>query len=186
MSDRVRIQTTINGEEREFLCEPRQSLLEVLRDDAAADGHQRGLQQRQLRRLQRNHGRRAGELLPRPGRRSARRRDHHHRRHRAQGRAASAATEVPGTRRAAVRHLHARLHRVGQGAAGSAIRIRPRRKCACGWPATCAAAPATTRLCAQSSTRPTARRWRRCARRRCIATASACNTRSGFLPSIVT
>ena len=29
---KVHVQTTINGEETEFLCEPRQSLLEVLRD----------------------------------------------------------------------------------------------------------------------------------------------------------
>lgn len=32
MTEAVRIRTTINGEEVEFLCEPRQSLLEVLRD----------------------------------------------------------------------------------------------------------------------------------------------------------
>lgn len=32
MTERVRVQATINGEEVEFLCEPRQSLLEVLRD----------------------------------------------------------------------------------------------------------------------------------------------------------
>ena len=32
---KVHIQTTINGEETEFLCEPRQSLLEVLRDVVA-------------------------------------------------------------------------------------------------------------------------------------------------------
>ena len=32
MNKKVRVQATINGEEVEFLCEPRQSLLEVLRD----------------------------------------------------------------------------------------------------------------------------------------------------------
>ncbi len=42
MSDRVRIQTTINGEEREFLCEPRQSLLEVLRDTLLLMGAKEG------------------------------------------------------------------------------------------------------------------------------------------------
>lgn len=42
MSDKVRIQTTINGEEREFLCEPRQSLLEVLRDTLFLMGAKEG------------------------------------------------------------------------------------------------------------------------------------------------
>lgn len=42
MPDRVRIQTTINGEEREFLCEPRQSLLEVLRDTLLLMGAKEG------------------------------------------------------------------------------------------------------------------------------------------------
>ena len=42
MSDRVRIQTTVNGEEREFLCEPRQSLLEVLRDTLLLTGAKEG------------------------------------------------------------------------------------------------------------------------------------------------
>jgi aerobic carbon-monoxide dehydrogenase small subunit len=42
MSDRVRIQTTVNGEEREFLCEPRQSLLEVLRDTLLLTGSKEG------------------------------------------------------------------------------------------------------------------------------------------------
>ena len=32
MAARTHITSTINGEETEFLCEPRQSLLEVLRD----------------------------------------------------------------------------------------------------------------------------------------------------------
>lgn len=42
MSDRVRIQTNVNGEEREFLCEPRQSLLEVLRDTLMLTGAKEG------------------------------------------------------------------------------------------------------------------------------------------------
>jgi aerobic carbon-monoxide dehydrogenase small subunit len=42
MSERVRVQTTINGEEREFLCEPRQSLLEVLRDTLLLMGAKEG------------------------------------------------------------------------------------------------------------------------------------------------
>jgi len=32
MNKKIQVQATINGEETEFLCEPRQSLLEVLRD----------------------------------------------------------------------------------------------------------------------------------------------------------
>ena len=42
MSDRVRVTATINGEEREFLCEPRQSLLEVLRDTLLLTGAKEG------------------------------------------------------------------------------------------------------------------------------------------------
>jgi carbon-monoxide dehydrogenase small subunit len=42
MSDKVRVQTTINGEQREFLCEPRQSLLEVLRDTLLLMGAKEG------------------------------------------------------------------------------------------------------------------------------------------------
>jgi carbon-monoxide dehydrogenase small subunit len=38
----VIVQTSINGEEREFLCEPRQSLLEVLRDDLGLTGTKEG------------------------------------------------------------------------------------------------------------------------------------------------
>lgn len=36
------IQTTINGKETEFLCEPRQSLLEVLRDELRLTGAKEG------------------------------------------------------------------------------------------------------------------------------------------------
>ena len=32
MAGKVHVETTLNGEQTEFLCEPRQSLLEVLRD----------------------------------------------------------------------------------------------------------------------------------------------------------
>ena len=32
MHNKVRVQATINGEPQEFLCEPRQSMLECLRD----------------------------------------------------------------------------------------------------------------------------------------------------------
>ncbi len=39
---KVHVQTTINGEETEFLCEPRQSLLEVLRDEVGLTGTKEG------------------------------------------------------------------------------------------------------------------------------------------------
>lgn len=42
MSKRVHVQTTINGEEIDFLCEPRQSLLEVLRDELRLTGSKEG------------------------------------------------------------------------------------------------------------------------------------------------
>jgi len=42
MPRKVHVQTTINGETIEFLCEPRQSLLEVLRDELALTGAKEG------------------------------------------------------------------------------------------------------------------------------------------------
>jgi carbon-monoxide dehydrogenase small subunit len=42
MTKKVRVQTTINGEEVEFLCEPRQSLLEVLRETLGLTGAKEG------------------------------------------------------------------------------------------------------------------------------------------------
>ena len=42
MHNTVRVQTTINGEPREFLCEPRQSLLECLRDVLGLTGTKEG------------------------------------------------------------------------------------------------------------------------------------------------
>lgn len=39
---KVHVQTTLNGEETEFLCEPRQSLLEVLRDVIGFTGTKEG------------------------------------------------------------------------------------------------------------------------------------------------
>jgi carbon-monoxide dehydrogenase small subunit len=39
---KVHVQTRINGEEVEFLCEPRQSLLEVLREDLGFTGTKEG------------------------------------------------------------------------------------------------------------------------------------------------
>jgi carbon-monoxide dehydrogenase small subunit len=42
MSKRTVVETTINGETVEFLCEPRQSLLEVLRDELELTGSKEG------------------------------------------------------------------------------------------------------------------------------------------------
>jgi xanthine dehydrogenase molybdenum-binding subunit len=42
MPAKVRVRTTINGEEIEFLCEPRQSLLEVLREELGLTGAKEG------------------------------------------------------------------------------------------------------------------------------------------------
>jgi carbon-monoxide dehydrogenase small subunit len=42
MAKRVMVTTYINGEETTFLCEPRQSLLEVLRDDLGFTGTKEG------------------------------------------------------------------------------------------------------------------------------------------------
>ena len=42
MAKKIHVQTEINGEELEFLCEPRQSLLEVLRDVLSLTGTKEG------------------------------------------------------------------------------------------------------------------------------------------------
>jgi len=42
MPAKVRVRTRINGEEVEFLCEPRQSLLEVLREELGLTGAKEG------------------------------------------------------------------------------------------------------------------------------------------------
>jgi carbon-monoxide dehydrogenase small subunit len=42
MSNKVHVQACINGEEVEFLCEPRQSLLEVLRETLGLTGAKEG------------------------------------------------------------------------------------------------------------------------------------------------
>ena len=42
MQKKAQVQTTINGEEIEFLCEPRQSLLEVLRETLGLTGAKEG------------------------------------------------------------------------------------------------------------------------------------------------
>jgi carbon-monoxide dehydrogenase small subunit len=42
VAKKVHVQTTVNGKPTEFLCEPRQSLLEVLRDELRLTGSKEG------------------------------------------------------------------------------------------------------------------------------------------------
>ena len=42
MSKKIHVQATVNGKPAEFLCEPRQSLLEVLRDELRLTGSKEG------------------------------------------------------------------------------------------------------------------------------------------------
>ena len=42
MAARTYVNATLNGEQRDFLCEPRQSLLEVLRDELGMTGSKEG------------------------------------------------------------------------------------------------------------------------------------------------
>src|ERR1700681_3483933 len=42
VTKRIQVQATINGKETDFLCEPRQSLLEVLRDELRLTGSKEG------------------------------------------------------------------------------------------------------------------------------------------------
>jgi carbon-monoxide dehydrogenase small subunit len=42
VSKKIHVQTTVNGKPAEFLCEPRQSLLEVLRDELRLTGSKEG------------------------------------------------------------------------------------------------------------------------------------------------
>jgi carbon-monoxide dehydrogenase small subunit len=42
VSKKIHVRTTVNGREADFLCEPRQSLLEVLRDELRLTGSKEG------------------------------------------------------------------------------------------------------------------------------------------------
>ena len=57
--------STVNGEPRELLVDGYKTLLEVLREDLAADRHQARLRARRVRRLRRAGRRPAGAVLPR-------------------------------------------------------------------------------------------------------------------------
>ena len=96
--------------------------------------------------LRRLHGRRrrhVGQVLHRADRAVRRRRRAHRRRPGAGRRAACAAAGLPRGARPAVRLLHARHAHARLPAAARRTRIRASRRSATGWPATCAAAPAT-------------------------------------------
>ena len=118
MAKKIHIQTRINGKETEFLCEPRQSLLEVLRDELRLTGSKEGCNNGNCGACNVIlDGRLVNSCLvlgaevqgdrSRPSRGSP-----------LQG-LASLAAEIPGGGRLAVRHLHAGIHRGGQGPAGA-------------------------------------------------------------------
>ena len=155
MPKKVHVQATINGKRDRV---PVRAAAEPARSAArraAADRQQGRLQQRQLRRLQRHARRPAGQLLPGLG------------------------VEVAGPRRSTTIEGVATpqgLHPLQQKflehaalqcgictpgfivAAKALLDKNPKpteaRRCATGWPATCAAAPATTRSSAPCSTPP--------------------------------
>ena len=149
---KLHVTTTINGEPTEFLCEPRQSLLEVLRDRLGLTGSKEGCNNGNCGACSVIARRPAGELLPGAGRRG-----------RGQARSTRSRAWRDGDELhplqqtflesgAAVRHLHAGLHRGGEGAAGEEPEPDRGPRSASGWPATSAAAPATTRSSARSRT----------------------------------
>ncbi len=117
VSKKSHVSTTINGEPVEFLCENRQSLLEVLRDVLRLTGSKEGC----------NNGNCGACTVLLDGCRSiaawcsaSRPKAPRSRRSKALPTRAACTrfNSVFGKRRAAVRHLHARLYRGGQGAAG--------------------------------------------------------------------
>ncbi len=159
MAKKLHVATTINGEPIEFLCDARQSLLEVLRDTLNFSGAKEGC----------NNGNCGActvlvdglpvdsclvlaveaegasittieGLSPRVA-------------------FASDSAVLPGRRGAAMRRLHAGLHHDRPRPCWIAARIRASRRFVFNWPATCAAARGTTRSCARCRIRP--RRWRR-------------------------
>ena len=144
----------VNGDAHEFLCEPQQTLLDVLRDELRPDRHQGRLRHRRLRRLQRHARRPPGLRLPGAGRRGRgpRGRDHrgHGRRRDPAPAAAASSSSTPRCSAASARRASwSRPRRCSRR-----TRTRPRPRSATGWPATCAAAPATTRSSAPCSTPP--------------------------------
>ena len=142
---KIHVTTTINGAATEFLCEPNQTLLDVLRDTLGLTGSKEGCgsgdcgacsvtlngrlvcsclvlaPEAEGQKIETIEGMADGEKL-----------------HPLQ-------KKFVEHGRAPVRHLHAGLPGRLQGAARARTRTRPRPRSATGWPATSAAAPATTR-----------------------------------------
>ena len=145
--------TTINGKETEFLCEPRQSLLEVLRDELRLTGTKEGCNNGNCGACNvLLDGRLVNSCLVMGAE--------------IQGRAVRPSKASP-RRRGCIRcsRSSSNTRPCNAASARPAFSSRPRRcsiripsrpstRCATTWPATCAAAPATTRSCAPSSTRP--------------------------------
>ena len=69
MSNKSLVTATINGEEKQFLCEPRQSLLEALRDVLYLTGTKEGCNDGNCGGLQRYRRRRIAGCLLHAGRR---------------------------------------------------------------------------------------------------------------------
>ena len=124
----TRVQLTINGEARQLELDPRQSLLDLLRETLDLTGTKKGCNQGACGACTVLLDGRRDRLLPDAGRHARRRRGHDDRRPRAGRRAASAAGGVHRARWLPVRLLHARPDHVGRRLhRGGARRVRPRR-----------------------------------------------------------
>ena len=113
----IPVTLTVNGTRHDLEVEPNTTLLELLREAAASDGGQGGLRCRRMRDVPRPRRRRAGDLVPRAGRR---RRGPGRRDDRGTGqgrRARRGAGRLRRARRDPVRLLHARDGAGGRGAA---------------------------------------------------------------------
>ena len=140
------IEATVNGDAVEFLCETEETLLDVLRDTLDLTGSKEGCSSGDCGACSVTARRPPGLLVPGAGlrgRRAARSRPS-----RAWPRASRCircSSKFLEQRRAPVRHLHPGRPGGRQGPARAVARTRPRPRCATGWPATSAGAPATTR-----------------------------------------
>ena len=153
MTKKLHVQAKINGKDTDFLCEPRQSLLEVLRDELQLTGTKEGCNNGNCGACNvLLDGRLVNSCLVLgaedrgPGGANDRRR-------RRAAELASAAAEVPGECR-----LQCGICTPGFIVAAKALLdtqspTRPSTRSGTGWPAICAAAPATTRSSARCSMR---------------------------------
>ena len=150
----IHVTTTINGDETEFVCDPRETLLDVLRDPPVPDWRERRLRHRRLRRVF-CHRRRQPSFVPASSsalklkaRKSARLKA-----------SPPAKTCTRSSRNSWI------MQPCNAGSARRAFWSRPRRfwkstrtqprpRFAIGWPAIFAAAPAMTKSSVPSWTRP--------------------------------